>query len=287
MALLMKDAPHRVFALLTFTAKTIAESKFAIASARRSCYYCFRMRAICSGLIGLCLLTLPSVAQDGTAGLRGRVKDITGAGVSGTQAELLSETVSDRRFRTSADSTGVYHFSGLPTDEYTLKLLSPGFKALTVKSIHILESEQKSLPTLQLQVGSVADCGGHAVLDYIRFLSSGDHFGDLVGSIRIEQEPFVVKSQPIADANVTLICATGKVCGATKTNSDGEFAFKALPPGTLSVRVDHTGFYPLNEPGYTIEEGLESVYWSIYIERCPLGNCDPGLRTKKPLATCE
>ena len=92
------------------------------------CYYCFRMRAICSGLIGVWLVTLPSVAQDGTAGLTGKVKDITGAGVSGTQAELLSETVFDRRFRTSADSTGAYHFSGLPTDEYTLKLLSPGFE---------------------------------------------------------------------------------------------------------------------------------------------------------------
>ena len=151
------------------------------------CYYCFRMRAICSGLIGVWLVTLPSVAQDGTAGLTGKVKDITGAGVSGTQAELLSETVFDRRFRTSADPTGAYHFSGLPTDEYTLKLLSPGFKSLTVKSIHILESEQKSLPTLQLQVGSLADCGGHAVLDYIRFLPSADHFGNLGGSIRIDQ----------------------------------------------------------------------------------------------------
>jgi Carboxypeptidase regulatory-like domain len=245
------------------------------------------MRAICSGLIGVCLLTLPSVAQVGTAGLTGKVKDITGAGVSGTQAELLSETVSDRRFRTSADSTGVYHFSGLPTDAYTLKLLSPGFKSLTVKAIHILESEQKSVPTLQLQVGSVADCGGHAVLDYIRFLPSGDHFGHLVGSIRIEQAPFAVKSPPIAGADVTLICGTGKVCGATKTNADGVFMFRTLPPGNLSVRVNRPGFYPLIEPGYAIEEGLESVYWSIYIERCPLGSCDPRLRPKKPPGTCE
>ena len=57
--------------------------------------------------------------------------------------------------------------------------------------------------------------------------------------------------------------------------------FETLPPGNLSVRVNRIGFYPLNEPGYTIEEGLESVYWSIYIERCPLGNCDPRLRPEK------
>jgi hypothetical protein len=245
------------------------------------------MRGACSGLIVGCLLTLPSVGQDSTAGLTGKVRDITGAGVSGTQAELLSETASDRRFRTSADSSGVYHFTGLPTDEYTLKLLSPGFKLLTVKSIHILENEQKSLPNLQLEVGSMADCGGHAVLDYIRFLPSGDHFGDLVGSVRIEQTPFVEKSPPIAGADVSLICGTDKVCGRTRTNSDGEFVFKALPQGSLSVRVEYAGFYSLNEPGYTIEDGIESVYWSVYLERCPLGDCDPKLRPKKPPAICE
>jgi len=244
------------------------------------------MRAIYSGLIGVCLLMPPSVAQVGSAGLTGKVKDITGAAVSSTRAELLPDAVSDRRFRTSADSAGIYHFSGLPTGEYTLKLFSPGFKSLTVKSIHILESEQKSLPTLQLQVGSNADCAGHAVLDYIRFLPTGDHVGNLVGSIRIEQAPFVVKSPPISDADVTLICGTD-ICGATKTNADGMFVFPTLPPGNLSVRVNRIGFYPLIEPGYTTEEGLESVYWSIYIERCPRGNCDPRMRPKRPPGTCE
>src|SRR5262245_10760145 len=233
---------------------------------RTGWYYCLRMRATCFGLTIICLLALRSVAQDSAARLTGKVRDITGAGVSGTQAELLSETVSNRKFRTSADSAGVYDFSRLPTDEYTLKLFSPGFKSLTVKSIHILDSEQKALPTLQLEVGSMADCGGHAVLDYIRFVPSGDHFGNLRGSVRIDQGPMVGNSPPIAGADITLICSAGKVCGATKTNADGEFMFKTVPPGNLSVRVNHAGFYPLNEPGYTVEEGLESVYWSIYVE---------------------
>jgi len=238
------------------------------------------MRAICSELIGVCLLTLPLVAQVGAGGLTAKVKDITGAGVSNTQAELLSETVSDRRFRSATDSNGAFQFSGLPTDEYTLKLLKPGFKLLTVKSIHVLEGEQKSLPALELRV---ADCGGHALLDYIRFLPSSDHFGNLVGSIRTGQAP----SPPIAGADVTLICNTGKVCGAMKTNSDGEFRFNGPPSRNLSVLVNRTGFYPLNLPGYEIEEGVESVYWSIYMERCPRGNCDPRLRPKERVRTCE
>jgi hypothetical protein len=174
----------------------------------------------------------------------------------------------------------------LPTDEYTLKLLSPGFRSLTVKSIHILESEQKSLPTLQLQVGLPA-CGGYALLDYIRLLPSGDHFGNLIGKVRIDQKPFVEKSPPIAGADITLMCDTGTVCGSTKTNSTGEFMFRTLPAGNLSVRVNRPGFYPLIEAGYAIEEGLESIYWSVYMERCPRGNCDPRLRPKKRVGTCE
>lgn len=244
------------------------------------------MRALCSVLISVYLLTLTSVAQDGTASLTGVVKDITGVGISGTHAELRSETASDRSFRTAADSTGVYHFSGLLTGEYTLKLSGPGFKSLTVKSIHISEDEQKSLPTLQLEVGSVG-CGGHSVpLDYIRLLPPGDHIGNLGGSVRIDRGPMVGKSPPIAGADVTLMCSRGKVC-RTKTDSNGEFVFKALPPGNLAVRVTRPGFYPLTVPGYAIEEGLESIYQSIYLERCPLGNCDPRLRPKRPPAGCE
>lgn len=230
------------------------------------------------------LFALPSLAQD-RASLTGKVKDITGAGIPGTQADLQSETVPDRRFRTSADSTGVYHFPGLPADEYALRLFSPGFRSLTVRSIDISEREQKALPVLQLEVGSVADCGGHAVLDYIRILPPGDHFGNLSGSIN--RGPPVGKGAPVEGADVILVCDTGKVCGATKSNADGEFTFKALPPGSLSVNVSVEGFYTLSEPGYTIEDGLESVYWPVYIERCPLGNCDPMLRSKKPPARCE
>jgi hypothetical protein len=64
-------------------------------------------------------------------------------------------------------------------------------------------------------------------------------------------------------------------------------ADKSLPPGNVSVHVNRSGFYPLIKPGYMIDEGLESIYWSIPIERCPFGNCDPRLRPKRPSPVCE
>jgi Carboxypeptidase regulatory-like domain len=153
-------------------------------------------------------------------------------------------------------------------------LLSPGFQSLTVKSIQIVEGELKSVPDLRLKIG---DCGGHAVRDYIRFLPWGVRVGNLGGSVRLDQGPLVGKSPPIAGADVTLICGLGTACGATKTDSNGDFIFKNLPPGSLSVRVNLEGFYPINEHDYTVEEGLESIYcrstsspvpWEIAIQPC-------------------
>ncbi len=63
----------------------------------------------------------------------------------------------------------------------------------------------------------------------------------------------------VANADVTLVCSTGKVCGETKTDSDGEFLFKAL-----REQVERPGFYALAEPGYAIGEGLELVYFNLY-----------------------
>jgi hypothetical protein len=47
------------------------------------------------------------------------------------------------------------------------------------------------------------------------------------------------------------------------------------------------GFYPQEAALYRVEEGIESIYWPIYMERCHLGNCDPKLRPPKPPALCE
>jgi hypothetical protein len=202
-----------------------------------------------------------------------------------TVADLESERPPISRFQAVADAAGVFRFAGLPAGEYDLRLTQAGFKRLAVKSIHVLDGEQKLLPVLQLAIGEVADCGGHAVLDYIRFLPLEDQVGNLSGTVRVDQVPWVADSPPVVGAEVTLICSTG-ACGATTTDSNGEFQFRAVPSGDFSVRVTNSGFYPLAEPRYTIKPGLESIYLPIYIERCYLGNCDPKLRPKKPLAIC-
>ena len=227
--------------------------------------------------IAMCMLVLPSVAQDGTASLTGKVQDVRDVGVPGTLAEL-------NQFQAFADAAGVYRFAGLPAGEYRLKLSQSGFRSSIIKSIHILYGEQKSTPVVHL---AIAGCGidAGAQFDSIRFLPSGDNIGNLGGSVRLDKGRG--KSVPISGADVTLLCSTGKACGAAKTDSRGEFLFQSLAPGGFSVRVTGKGFYPQASPSYTVEGGIESVYTSIYIERCHLGNCDPKRRPKKPPALCE
>jgi hypothetical protein len=244
------------------------------------------MRALFTAAIAICLMTPPSAAQDGTASLTGKVEDVLGTGIADTLAELESRRTPVIIFQTVADAGGAYRFSTLPAGEYDLKLSRPGFNSLIVKSTLVLNGEHRTLPTLHLAAGANGDCrSGHVEPDAIRFLRSGASIGGFGGTVRLGEG--LGESTLASGADVTLVCSTGKPCGASRTDSDGQFLFKALPPGYFSVRVTAAGFYPRDSPTYRVEQGVESAYTSIYVERCPLENCDPKLRPEKPPVVCE
>lgn len=240
------------------------------------------MRALFNAAIAACLTMGPSVAQDGTASLTGKVQDISGAIIPGFVAELESVQAPINRFRTVGDAAGAYRFSGLPAGEYDLKLSRNGFNTLKVKSTLILDGEQRVMPILHLT--AAYNCGPEP-LDSIRFLPSADNVGNFGGTVRIDKG--LESGTLLSGADITLICSTGKACGAAKTDADGRFLFKGLPPGDFSIRVTKVGFYPAVASSYKVEAGVETVYWPIDIDRCHLGNCDPKLRPKKPLVVCE
>ena len=244
------------------------------------------MRAIITAVIAICLMTLPSLAQDLTASLTGKVEDVLGTGVADTLVELESTRAPVVIFQTVADAGGAYRFSGLPAGEYDLKLYRLGFSSLTVKSTIILNGEHRTLPTLHIAAGVNGDCSGvYLEPDAIRFLRSGLNLGSFGGTVRLGEGPG--ESTRVSGANVTLVCSTSKSCGEARTDSNGQFLFEAIPPGYYSVRVTATGFYPQNSPNYRVEQGVDSAYTSILVERCLLGNCDPKLHPPKPLVICE
>jgi hypothetical protein len=233
--------------------------------------------------VAACLLfvLLPAFAQ-ATASLTGKVEDQSGVSIPHALAELRSERFPSRT--TQADISGVYGFANLPSGEYTLHLGSPGFKQLQV-DFRVSEGEQKSLPLVQLEIS--LGCSHQPFLDHLRLLSSEKAVGNFRGTLLVDRGPVKTKAPPVAGADMKLTCANDSVCRETKADSNGEFVFTDLPAGIFKVRVRYPGFYPLDVPNIEVKARFESVYWPLFVERCPKGNCDPRRRPKKPVWYCE
>jgi hypothetical protein len=137
----------------------------------------------------------------------------------------------------------------LPAGEYTLLVMAPGFQGVTVKGITIMAGEQRTVPTLRLEVSF---CGGGRAVNYIRFLPERIRTGTLSGKIQIDEGSLKANTPPVAGAQVELL---GSGRGTTRTNPNGEFQFPDLYPGDVSILVTARGFYPQHEIGFRVEMG--------------------------------
>jgi len=225
-----------------------------------------------------------ALAQSQTGILTGKLIDITGAGVANAQLELTSETITDQGIVANTGRDGDFKFSDLPTGEYILRSLVPGFQSLTIKSIAIGAGEERRLPPVQLDIGLF--CGGRRPINYMRFKTEQTNTGGLGGRVQLDEGPLKGNSQAVAGAEVKLLCTKGGVCATTRTDHDGEFSFSNIYPGDVSLLVSQPGFYPLDETGFRIESGRELTYYPVYLEKCSRGNCNPAKRPRK-VVICE
>jgi hypothetical protein len=89
----------------------------------------------------------------GSGRLSGQVSDPGGAVVPGANVRLLNENGTVIA-TTSADSSGNYSFSYVPTGNYRLEFQSPGFQKNVVTGLHVVPGENQI--NSRLQVGSTA-----------------------------------------------------------------------------------------------------------------------------------
>jgi len=226
-----------------------------------------------------------SVGQVEGATIQGVLRDSTGAVIPRARIELRSESSASRALLSATDGDGSYRLEGLKPGDYTLEISCPGFESLKVKSIAVSDGQQLIIPGLELAVGRNG-CNLDPLLDFVRFLPPGTRVGNLGGSVRIDLGGMISDPPRVAEADVMLLCGR-TVCGATRTDAKGEFMFTSLKPGHFAIRVVRQGFYPSQEEPVDIQEGRESVYYPLYIERCPGGDCNPRLRPRRPLVVCE
>jgi len=206
------------------------------------------------------------------ASLTGSVVDSAGASIKHAAMELAS---AGKKYETRADDAGAYQFSNLPAGEYTLTILAPPFKQLTVKSIGLLEREEKRIPEITLTVGY--PCGGQPDFrDFARLLPDVV-FGQMSGSV----------VPAAAGVDVILICRTFHACGSAKTDSSGHFSFGMLSAGVYGLSFHRDGFFPEEPTGYAyyVNAGVESVYTPLRLEQCPDGNCEA--KIQRTLPSCE
>jgi hypothetical protein len=106
--------------------------------------------------LALAFVMLPPVyAQETTGGIKGYVKDRSGATVAKAQVELSGAALLAPR-KAETDSAGYFYFQLLPPGEYSLSVTAQGFRAYKQTGIQL---EVGKLPTIDvlLEVGSVTE----------------------------------------------------------------------------------------------------------------------------------
>jgi hypothetical protein len=91
-----------------------------------------------------------------TGVVSGSVLDASGAVVPGATVKLTSETTSEVR-EAKSSGEGLFSFTAVPRDSYTLKVEHAGFKAFERTGIGVSANEHVALNALTLELGSSAE----------------------------------------------------------------------------------------------------------------------------------
>jgi len=107
----------------------------------------------------ICALALAiqptALAQETTGGIKGYVKDSSGARIPGAQLELTSAALLVPK-KAESDNAGYFYFSVLPPGSYTLTVTAPKFHTYKQTDIALTVG---ALPTIDvsLEVGTVSE----------------------------------------------------------------------------------------------------------------------------------
>ena len=191
----------------------------------------------------------------------GSVSDPNGAQIPGARVTLYSL---DRISQTTSDSAGHFQFNAVPSGEYELEVMSPGFK--TFKQIYVADSTRTPNKTIELtislqiatiggpvvvmswpgpEVSPTADCGPRDALTYGP-RKTPEAAG--LSGIVINRYP----KEPVAGASLDLIDGNGARIAHQQTNARGEFQFKPTPPGRYHLVFQHAGYDDKTGPEFWI-----------------------------------
>lgn len=117
----------------------------------------FAWRSVVKVLSCLCFtvfFTLTGNAQETTGGIKGYVKDKSGAAIAKAQVEIASPALLTPR-KLGTDGSGYFYFQQLPPGDYTLAISAPGFSTYKQTGIPLGVGKLPSFD-IQLEVGNVS-----------------------------------------------------------------------------------------------------------------------------------
>jgi outer membrane receptor protein involved in Fe transport len=126
---------------------------------RSSRFLGLELAAISAKLL-LCLctvvaLTALSVGQETTGGIKGYVKDKSGAVIAKAQVELTSTALIVSK-KAETDGAGYFYFQQLPPGNYTLTVTAPNFRSYKQTAIPLAVGQLPSLD-ISLEIGTVGE----------------------------------------------------------------------------------------------------------------------------------
>jgi len=164
--------------------------------------------------------------------LEGVVRDSAGVPIAGVEVKLSSgfqggddERPMDRPLIAASDAAGRYSFSRLAEGSYAVAFAKNGYIAETAVIQRLKSGERFALPMRLFRPASLS------------------------GSIAIEGV-----DSPAVNMNLTL---KGRVTHGTVSYHDGSYRVDDIKPGAYAVSLSHEGFYALNTPPISIQEGAE------------------------------
>lgn len=146
----------------------------------------------------LLFLLLPALlaAQNTSSALSGTVRDATGSAIPNVKVTLTGENNGFVRTVVST-SEGYFSFPDLTPATFTLSIEAPGFKAYRQTGITLNASEQRSLGSIQLDVGQVSDSVTVTAEAVSLNLATGERSGTLTGQ---QLDQIALRGRDVFDA---------------------------------------------------------------------------------------
>jgi hypothetical protein len=151
----------------------------------------------------------------------------------------------DRILQTTSDSSGHFHFDGVPPTNYEIEVLSPGFKRfakpvdLTDGKPIVMEIGAVGSPVVMaasvMEVAPTGSCGPPYSIVY-----NPRKTADAAALSGNAVEQYATRG--VEAATVRLVDPIGVQIGQQQTDKNGEFQFRQIAPGRYHIVTTHSGY---------------------------------------------